>query len=117
MMYDQNKTINEGEGVNYKCINRRLADNAEKLRKIDEDIMKIRRDAIELLQTHQMRDEVEGQVEALSGSIIALQEQKAAALERMRDSQEEEVKLYHGMTATIRKVRCKAIFSNIRKLT
>ncbi|XP_050740331.1 uncharacterized protein LOC127010374 [Eriocheir sinensis] len=83
---------------------RRLADNAEKLRKIDEDIMKIRRDAVELLQIHQARHEVEGQVEALSGSITALQEQKAAALERMRDSQEEEVKLYHGMKAAIKKV-------------
>lgn len=76
--------------------------------------MKIRRDAVELLQLHQMRNEVEGQVESLSSSLTALQEQRTAALERMRDSQEEEIKLYHIMKAAVKKVSSQAVFSNIQ---
>lgn len=96
--------------VNHTSINRRLADNSERLRKIDDDIMKIRRNAVELLQMHQARNEVEGQVEALSSSITALQEQKAAALQKMRHSQTEEVRHYQSMRAAIKKVRSEAIF-------
>lgn len=72
--------------------------------------MRIRKDAVELLQVHQGRQEVEEQVEVLSSSITAIQEQKAAALERMRDTQEEENKLYRSMKDAIKKVISKPYF-------
>lgn len=88
-----------------------MADNAEELTKTDENIMKIRIDAVELLQQHQTRNDVEEEVEALSSCITSLQEQRVAVMERMKSSQAEEVKLYQDMKAAVRKVSSKAVFS------
>lgn len=86
-----------------------MAENAERLAKIDEEVVRIRRDAIDLLQVYQVRSEVQRQVEAFSSRITSLDEDKTKALERMTCLQEEEAKLFQNMNAAIRKVRISLI--------
>ncbi|XP_063871863.1 uncharacterized protein LOC135106571 isoform X2 [Scylla paramamosain] len=83
---------------------RALAENAEKLAKIDEEVMKIRGEAIDLVQMHQVRNEVQGQVEALCSRVTELEEKKTEALERMRSLLAEETMTSQNMKAAVTEV-------------
>lgn len=100
----------------YLCINRALAENAEKLAKIDEEVVKIRGEAIHLVQVHQVRNEVQEQVEASCSRVTALEVKKTEALERKRCLLAEETVASQNMKAVVTKVRIILVLILLKKL-
>ena len=93
----------------YPYIYRILVENVERLAKLDEEVVKIRRDATELLQVYWVRNNVLGQVEAFNSKLTALEEKKTKAMERISCLQGEEATLALNMNAVVTKVRIRLI--------
>ncbi|XP_045126292.1 uncharacterized protein LOC123513282 [Portunus trituberculatus] len=83
---------------------RALAENAEKLAKINEEVVKIRREAIDLVQAHQIINELQRQVDASCNRVTTLEEKKTLARGRMRSLLAEETILSQNMKASVTKV-------------
>ncbi|MPC36490.1 hypothetical protein E2C01_029950 [Portunus trituberculatus] len=81
-----------------------LAENAEKLAKINEEVVKIRREAIDLVQAHQIINELQRQVDASCNRVTTLEEKKTLARGRMRSLLAEETILSQNMKASVTKV-------------
>ncbi|KAG0722353.1 hypothetical protein GWK47_044617 [Chionoecetes opilio] len=88
----------------HPCMKRALAESAKRLASIDEEAVRIRREAIDLQQKHQVRNKIQEQVEAFGSRITVLEEKKMKAVKRMRCLQGEEARLFQHMNGAVRKV-------------